>query len=313
MARLTALSLVQATDALGPLGLQTQRLEPLDAGSVNSNFRLWDREGRVYFLRLYEEQGVEGARAELDLLRELSAAQVPVAPALTLRGEPWLGQAQGRPLAIFPWFDGEMRCQRSVTEVTCQRLGAALAQVHSAPVTSLPQGRFKLSDLQRRLERVQAESPTLRPDAARVKHLLHDVTARRDPQLPRGLTHGDLFRDNVLWQQDRIAVLLDFESASEGPFVYDLAVCLLAWAFDSAFEPALLRAMLEGYQAVRKLSLAEREALSTEASFAALRFATTRMTDYSLRAKPGEPPLRDYQRFLARFEAIEAGVLDSSF
>ena len=43
----------------------------------------------------------------------------------------------------------------------------------------------------------------------------------------------------------------------------------------------------------------------------ALRFATTRITDFSLRAGPSEAPARDYRRFLQRLDALESGALDA--
>jgi len=45
---------------------------------------------------------------------------------------------------------------------------------------------------------------------------------------------------------------------------------------------------------------------------AALRFCITRITDYSMRAAPGEPPKRDFRRFVARLRELEAGALDGA-
>lgn len=310
LARLTPLDLGEVRAALGPAGPDLSSLDALDAGSVNSNFLGIDGAGTRYFLRLYEEQGVEGAQRELAVLEQLSAAGVPVVAARAHQGRPWLGVAAGKPLAVFPWREGHMLCQRAVTPDAARRVGRALAQVHCAPVGRTPTDRFDPAELGRRLERVQRESRALAPDARRVERELLRVRASRDSALPRGLIHGDLFRDNVLWQGERISALLDFESACDGPYVYDLAVCLLAWCHGDVFEPPLLTAMSEGYQEVRPLGAAERAALPTEAALAALRFATTRMTDFSLRAPADQPPLRDYRRFLRRLEAVEGGALD---
>jgi len=127
----------------------------------------------------------------------------------------------------------------------------------------------------------------------------------------QGLVHGDLFRDNVLWQGDTIVALLDFESATWGPFGYDLLVCLLAWCYREGFVLETARALMEGYLERRALSVVEREQLLVQGGLACLRFATTRITDFALRAAEGQPPLRDYQRFLARLSELEAGKLDS--
>jgi Ser/Thr protein kinase RdoA (MazF antagonist) len=74
-----------------------------------------------------------------------------------------------------------------------------------------------------------------------------------------------------------------------------------------------VEAFLRGYHGVRRILGDEVAALKVEGGVACLRFATTRITDFSLRAPPGKPPLRDYRRFLLRLEQIEAGALDASF
>jgi homoserine kinase type II len=86
-------------------------------------------------------------------------------------------------------------------------------------------------------------------------------------------------------------------------------VCVLAWCFGDGFELDRAGALLAGYHARRPLSDKERSALPIEGAIASLRFAVTRITDFSMRAAPGEPPLRDYRRFLARLDELEASRL----
>jgi homoserine kinase type II len=119
--------------------------------------------------------------------------------------------------------------------------------------------------------------------------------------------HGDLFRDNVLWgDEGELAALLDFESASDGVLAYDLAVTLLAWCFGDTLSSPLARAMVAGYEAERPLAVAERAGMLAEACVAALRFTITRVTDYAMRVVTGPRVLKDYRRFLARLDALEA-------
>jgi len=313
MALITPLSPSEASVLLTEYGLELAKLEPLQAGSVNSNFRLTDVQGRRFFARVYEEQGNAGAEAELRMLTELSAAEVPVAVPLERADGKLLGSHGGKPFALFPWVDGELYCRASVTPEVCRRLGDALARVHLATprVGALPEGRFRVPDLRDRLDRVDEEAKGAFSRAtARIRERLDHYERRRDPALPRGLVHGDLFRDNVLWQNNVIVALLDFESASEECFAYDVMVCVLAWCFGDGFELDRARALLAGYHARRPLSPGERAALPIEGAIASLRFAVTRITDFSLRAAPGEPPLRDYQRFLARLDELEARRLE---
>jgi homoserine kinase type II len=313
VARITPLPLEDARRIGAEYGLDVTGIEALDAGSVNSNFRLLDARGRAWFGRIYEEQAAAGARREVALARALALAGVPVAPPLARVAGGDLAEHRGKAVALFGWVDGVILCQARVTPDACRAVGGALATVHlaTARVPGLGAGRFGVDDLLSRLSAVEAGAPAELVEAARqIRPKLVAVGRARHAELPAGLVHGDLFRDNVLWQGERIVALLDFESASHGVFAYDLAVTLMAWCYSSRFEPELVRALFAGYRAVRELESAEVAGLRAEAALGALRFATTRITDYSLRAPPGQAPKRDYRRFLGRLQAIEAGALD---
>jgi homoserine kinase type II len=315
MALLTTLALDEARELARPYGVELLSLEPLALGSVNSNFRARTRDGRVLFARLYEEQGPAGAAAEVALLAGLARAGVPVPEALPLEGP--LPAHREKPFVVFPWIEGDIRCLRGVRAEDARAVGEALARVHLASdeVGRLGHGRFRPEDLLSRLERVERHGarPSLTPDLERIRLLYARLSLVRDGGLPSGVVHGDLFRDNVLFRDGRIAALLDFESAFHGPFVYDLLVTLAAWCFRDAFELDLARSMVAGYDATRPLTAPERRAVRVEGALACLRFAVSRITDFELRTPEGGVPGRDYRRFLARLEAIETGLLDAAF
>jgi homoserine kinase type II len=320
VALLTSLPLPDAQRLCREFGLEVTAIEPLSAGSVNSNFALTGADGRRYFARLYEEQGRDGALAELKLVGALAKAGVPVVQCLPRADGAGVGDFGGKSFAVFPWLDGEILCQGRVTVEACQKLGAALARVHlTTPLVARPpEGRFRIVDLRERLVRVEASGRAeFSADVARIREAFVRYEAARATQdAPRGVIHSDLFRDNVLWskQGDReLAALLDFESACEGAFAYDVMVTICAWCYSDKFETQLVEAFLRGYHAVRPIVGAEVAALKVEGAVGCLRFATTRITDFSLRAAPGQPPVRDYRRFLARLSAIEAGDLDGCF
>src|SRR5450432_1095677 len=314
MARLTELPLASAIPLARAFGLQLTRVEALTAGSVNSNFRLTDTTGNVFFARLYEEQDHAGAVREHALVAALGGAGVPVVRALTNQEGGSLADFAGKAFAVFPWVDGEILCQGRVTAAACRKLGAALAGVHlcSGRAPSLPEGRFRIPDLRERLKRVEAAGRSaLLPAVSRIRERLDHYEGVRAHNLEQGICHGDLFRDNVLWQGPRLSALLDFESACCNNFAYDLMVTASAWCYGGEFELPLVQALFEGYRRVRPVPAAELAAMASEGAIGCLRFATTRLTDFSLRVPDGAKPVRDYQRFLARMSAIESGVLDA--
>ena len=308
LAKLSPLSLDSARSLGRDYGIDVVGVESLALGSVNSNFRLVTADSRAYFARIYEEQERAGAEREIELLSRLSGQGVPVVRPLP----PGVRSCAGKPFAVFPWVEGEWLCLQRVEAGSCRKVGEALARVHRADVPDglLPEGRFRPSDMLARLERVRATGPAeLAGDVAFVAGKYAEYGPKRDAALPGGVCHGDLFRDNVLWQGGEIAALLDFESVCRGSYVYDLMVTVFAWCYRSELELEHAVAMVDGYQSLRPLSGAEWAALEVESAFACLRFATTRITDFELRRDNGAPPVRDFRRFLARLAAVEAGVL----
>jgi homoserine kinase type II len=320
VAVLTSIDDTDARAVLAEHGLGAlRRWEGIAGGSVNSNFALESvgsaegEEGVRVFLRLYEEQDFGGAERETAILERLARAGVPTPPPLRRVDGTLVSRVRGKPAAVFPWREGAIRCQASVTPDDTRLVGEALARVHLAGAEeAIDPGRFRFEDLRRRLDRIASSADDrFAPLAAPLRDALTRVHAARDPQLPHGLIHSDLFRDNVLWgggaANDRLVALLDFESACRGTYVYDLMVTMLSWCFGDGFEARLATALRAGYESVRPLAPAEKEALCVEGSFGALRFTITRITDYAMRTSAAGPrSIKDWRRFMKRFEELQS-------
>ncbi len=314
MAVLTAIGDDEARRLLAAYGFGEFRgLEGVAGGSVNSNFRLTHATPtgeRQVFLRLYEERDLAGARRETAMIEKLARAGVPTPAPFARTDGALVSVTCGKPAALLPWSEGVMRCQAGVTANDARCIGQALARVHiTGSLEECEDGRFRLEDLSSRLDRVaRCGSPQLVALVPSLRSRLVRAHTARDPLLPRGLVHGDLFRDNVLWgAEGQIAALLDFESACDGTYAYDLMVTILAWCFGDDLERHLTSAMCEGYEAVRPLSHRERSGLYAEGVFATLRFTITRITDYAMReVTQGPRVVKDWQRFAKRLESLES-------
>jgi len=292
------------------------------AGSVNSNFAIeTERDAKPlrWFLRIYEEQGLDGARYDADLLAHLAGKGVPTPRPVPRKDGAVVSTVKDKPAAIFPFVPGVHTCQRAVDVARCQSLGVALAQGHVAGKT-FPErraGRFTLDDLQKRFPKIaHASDPALAAMARTLEGLFAHWKMQRIDGLPEGVIHGDLFRDNVLFaaaegaRHAEIVALLDFESASDGRLAYDLAVTILAWCFGDDLDLQLARAIIAGYERVRPLEKDERSGMRAELALAALRFTTTRITDYAMpRPGVGDRVIKDWRRFWSRFSAVEADEL----
>ena len=294
MATFTSLSREQIAQFLDGFAVGSLvSVSGVPAGSVNSNFEIRVTEKSRYFLRVYEEQGWEGANGEAKMLARLAALGVPTpAPIPRLDGST-VSLLADKPAALFPWREGTMRCQGSVTaEDTC-RVGAALARVHvTGGGDSRGPGRFRHEDLLLRLEKIAREGgPELAPHAASLKVALEGASAQRDHGLPSGLVHGDLFRDNVLWKDGSIRGLLDFESASHESYAFDLMVTILAWCFTNELDPSLAEAWVMYVTTLVRLER-YREARDRLSEARRVHPGEPELTDLLVRLPPASPPNR---------------------
>jgi homoserine kinase type II len=281
------------------------RVVPISAGTVNSNYFLDTSSGRV-FLRVYEQQDVEGVAYEWALVDHLAARAVAL-PRRIAGPEPGAVRVDGKPVAVFAYVSGQELCQRQVTPGFAAKVGRALASAaragESFPIRRA--GRFTLLDVRALHDTArQAGRPELEHVLDRLSALAAELSAHLPMALPRGVVHGDLFRDNVLWRDEQVVALLDWESASDGVLVYDLAVTLLAWCCGETFDWSLARALCSGYTSERPLSDAEWNALWWHMRMGCLRFATTRISDVYLRGRANNG-YKDFARFLMRLDVLE--------
>jgi homoserine kinase type II len=302
---------VELAAAFG-LALRSARPEP--RGSVDTLYRLETNVGGAY-LRIAEGKEEDEVRFEAALVSHLAARGVAVARPVVAR--------DGRPL--LRWNDrlvtmayealGRHLEHRDLRPDHLDQVGTAVASLHLAVAGFGPRrpSRYAFERIVERLAGIPAVLATRStdPEATHAVARLSEETTwlreHRAASLPTGVIHGDLFPDNVLFDGERLSVLLDFEQAAEGALVYDLAVTLCAFCFgDVAFEPSLCKGLVAGYEKARPLTLAERDGFYAEARAAAHRFTVTRLTDFHLKAAPGGRVEKDYRRYLTRLERLAA-------
>ena len=98
-------------------------------------------------------------------------------------------------------------------------------------------------------------------------------------RLPQGPIHGDLFRDNVLFNEWGLSGVLDFHHASHGYLIYDLAVAANDWCTDAtgALDEERTLALLRAYHRIRPLHPQELWHFPVFALYAGLAFWTSRL------------------------------------
>ncbi len=226
------------------------------AGEQRYIFRLYHSLPLKYWMR-----GEGDFRFELDLLEHLHRDGVPVSRALPRLSGDRLGALEApegaRHYALFTYAEGEPA--REATEQQRFKLGETLARLHvSSDRFKTPHTRYSL-DLGALIDR---QLPRLKPWLTPEEFTFVDrvaAGARRElealDQSPGvwGIIHGDPHSGNCHFTPDGNLTLFDFDIVGYGWRAYDLIIAL-------PDEEEQRGAMLAGYESVRPLSEAERNA-----------------------------------------------------
>jgi homoserine kinase type II len=289
-------------------------LKGIAEGIENSNFLL-DTEAGRYILTIYERRvREEDLPYFIDLMQWLAARGFPSPTPQADRTGKLLHRLRDKPAALVSFLNGVSVDHPTVQH--CHEAGAGLARLHHAG-EGFP--GYRANGLGHNSWRPlysghEAEAEALKPGLAADLAADLDVLERNWPSgLPQGVIHADMFPDNVFFLHGQFAAVIDFYFACNDALAYDLAVCLNSWCFDPDGELRRehAHALLTGYEAIRPLTLIERESLPLLSRGAALRFFLTRLIDWGSTpagalVKPKNP--LEYEAKLAFFRRSDSMV-----
>lgn len=292
MAVYTEVSFDEANTFLQSLKLgNLQHLQGCSGGIENTNYFVTTDQSALV-LTLFERLTAEQLPFYLRLMKHLASHGIPVPdPASSADGNV-VHTMNGKPAAVVNRLKG--KSELAPTALHCERVGAMLARMHLA-------GRdFELRQPNLRglawwnetmpviLPFLTAEQGALlRSELAYQNHV---ATKSAFAALPRGPIHGDLFRDNVMFDttpgtDPALTGFFDFYFAGVDAWLFDIAVCLNDWCIDlptGAMNLERTRAFMDAYTAVRPLQSQERDLLPALVRAGALRFWISRLWDLHL-------------------------------
>ena len=282
-------------------------------GVSNSNWLVETTAGR-FILTMYERR-IDVAQLPffLGLLDHLAAKGCAVPATIHDREGAASRLVDGKSVALIEFLPGVS--PSAATPRQAEAVGAALARVHLAAQDF---GQSRLNDLAPRdmlemLERCgKMRLGSIDQALAQVLERARSLVQRWPADLPRSIIHSDLFPDNVLMLDEKVSGMIDFYFACEDMMAYDIAVTHAAWCFDKTgeqFDSEIGAALITGYESVRQLESAEREALPLLAQGACLRFVASRAEDWLDTPADAQVLRKDPMDFVRRWISTPSRVL----
>ncbi|WP_306391705.1 homoserine kinase [Telluria beijingensis] len=268
-----------------PLG-NAVGLEGISSGIDNSNFFLSTERGE-YVLTIFENLRFDQLPFYVKLMAHLAERGIPVpAPVANADGE-LVVTLQGKPAIVVSRLQGSS--QLDPQPVHCAEVGRMLARMHLA-AQDFTLHQPNLRGLDWWVATAPAVLPFLDGDEAALLRAEVDYQAAFAagpvyPKLARGPVHADLFRNNVMFEGERLSGCFDFYFAGVDTWLYDVAVTVNDWCIDLAtgkLDEARVHALLDAYHAVRPFTPDERAAWQPMLRAGALRFWLSRLYDLHL-------------------------------
>lgn len=258
-------------------------LKGISSGITNTNYFVTTSQNK-YVLTLFEHNTLDELPYYIDLMSHLASNGIPCPLPIIDKAGLSLHMLNGKPAALISCLKGQD--VEAPNHKQCSAVGQVLAKMHLASLSFDIQPNHRNTHNPRgtdwRIKTASQVMPLL-PESG--QQLLKETIAFQATldlsQLPMGVIHADLFRDNVLFDGDEVGGLIDFYYACHDVLAYDLAIAVNDWCVnaDGSLDEPRLNAMLSAYQAVRPFNEAEQVAWPSLLRIAALRFWLSRLYD----------------------------------
>ncbi|NOT15191.1 MAG: homoserine kinase [Methylotenera sp.] len=254
-------------------------LKGISSGITNTNYFVTTTQNK-YVLTLFEHNTMDELPYFIDLMRHLAQHQILCPQPISNQSGQALHLLNGKPAVLISCLSGRDISSPNATH--CAAVGVALANMHVAG-----QSYHAQSKNQRGQDWFTATSQKVMPKLSADEQVLLKSELELQANLtcttmPQGVIHGDLFRDNVLFDGDKLGGIIDFYYACNDCLAYDVAIAVNDWclAENGCLNDENLNALMTAYQAVRPFNHAEHSNWHKLLRRAALRFWLSRLFDF---------------------------------
>ena len=286
-------SLLQDSDIreiAGSYDLTMVDYEPIAAGAGNSNYLVRAQQAS-YVLTVFEDTTlaltVEHGRL-LSLLKEYAFPSPR--PLLAVNGKMAIVH-NDKPVMMKEYVAGYVR--RYPDKPMLYQVGTTMAKLHQVPRPDFLSNRRPYGV--QKLVSIQGQNIDMEYEGWIAKRLPY-LEQQKPKGLPRGLIHGDMFYDNVLFEGARLKAVIDFEDATCEDKVFDLGMGIVGLCREGqAVVLEKARALVKGYEQIRELEEAETSALQLYVEYAAATVSCWRYWKYNIDAPSVENADKHWQ------------------
>jgi homoserine kinase type II len=260
--------------------IRVKKFEAIERGNTNSNYYIRGRKRAEYVLTIAEGKTRNEITRLVDLLLHLRSNGFKTSEVVPSEDREYVVQFKGKPVFIKKWIEGKVDSDLSAKQL--KRIGRALANLHTIKPLS-----YLYEEHGYGIEHF-ANMESLNHDEAyefwlRKQHKRLEEELSRD--LPRGIIHGDLFFDNVIFRRNKLQGIIDFDEACHYYLVFDLGMAIVGLCKNKKGDNINWRKagiLVKAYNGERRMEEAEREQLQIYVEYAATATSFWRYRQYHI-------------------------------
>ena len=290
MAVFTKLSKTEIENYLGlyDIGSLNQYSEIVE-GIENTNYKIICN-GTPYILTIFEKRvNEDDLPFFINLKLYLNQNNFKCPRPIQNRNGEIINSIKNKKAVIISFIEGNKIDKPNINE--CNEIGKMLGNLHNLTI-NFNESRQNSLDIK---EWRNLLSKCTKNEDKKFDIILKEVENEIDflesvwpKNIPSGVVHADLFKDNVFFKDEKITGVIDFYFSCYHFFLYDISIVINDWCFDSngeIFNYEYYKAILNGYNEHKKITQQEIDSFNIILRSAAVRILVTRLHDYIFHPK----------------------------
>ena len=259
-----------------------EKFEGILEGIENTNYKITTSKD-IFILTIFEKRvNAEELPFFINLQNHLANKNFKCPQPIISKEGKSINILNGKPAVIISFLHGKKAVE--ATSHHCEQVGITLSFLHQAAKDFKQQRTNGLHQSQWGTLFNECLSIKDHPYLDLIKPIeeeLFFLSQNWPTNLPQGIIHADVFRDNVFFNDNQFSGLIDFYFSCHDFLAYDIAITINAWCFNNKgnFDNDKFQSLISGYQMNRLLNHAEKQSMHILLRGAAIRILITRLYD----------------------------------
>jgi len=276
-------------------------------GIENTNYLIRSKKEK-FILTIFEKRvSKKEIPFFMKLMDQLNESKINCPKPLRNKKGNYLFKLRNKTACIVSFLKGKDK--KTLNIKNCYDIGKMIAEMHSSTkkIKLYRKNSMGIKNLNPLLNSIKFKSKKFTNIEKFLKINFKDIKKKWPKKLPNGIIHGDLFIDNIFFNNKKLSGIIDFYFAANDYFMYEIAICINALCFDKSKNRFILnkkkvKNLVKGYESIKKFSVKEKNSLNILCRGAAMRYFLTRLYDYTNTPKTALIKIKDpreyYQKLL---------------